>query len=137
MAKGRTIDEIRENGTALERDLIEMQLKFERELQADEIAFLDRGLPDSLTYFHVAGLNPNEILTECFRHRYASIFVLDRIPMQRNNIRTEDDVIASLIDEWHTRDCSALGYSVVKVPVLSPQERLSFVLERLSKQGLI
>jgi hypothetical protein len=30
-----------------------------------------------------------------------------------------------------------LGYRVVRVPVLAPQERLAFVLERLSEQGLI
>ena len=39
--------------------------------------------------------------------------------------------------EWITRDYSALGYSVVRVPVLGPEEWLAFVLERLSEQGLI
>jgi predicted ATPase len=32
-------------------------------------------------------------------------------------------------------DDSALGYGVVRVPVLSPHERLEFVLERLSNPG--
>jgi hypothetical protein len=30
-----------------------------------------------------------------------------------------------------------LGYRVVRVPVLTPEERLAFVLDRLSEQGLI
>jgi predicted ATPase len=137
MPRGRAIDEIRENGAALERGLIDMQLRFERGLKVRDVAFLDRGLPDSLTYCRVAGLDPNAFLSECFRYRYASIFVLDRIPIQQDSIRIEDDAIADLIDKWLTRDYSALGYSFVKVPVLSAQERLAFVLERLSEQGMI
>ena len=132
MARGRTIDEIRENADALERGLIEMQLRFERALRATDVAFLDRGLPDGLTYCRVAGLNPNEILSECFHHRYASIFVLDRLPVQQDDLRIEEDATAGLLDEWLARDYSALGYSVVRVPVLSPKDRLAFVLERLS-----
>jgi predicted ATPase len=34
-----------------------------------------------------------------------------------------------------SRDYSALGYNIVRVPVLPPEERLAFVLERLSEQG--
>ena len=49
----------------------------------------------------------------------------------------EDDAAAGFLDEWLARDYCALGYSVVRVPVLSPKERLAFVLERLSEQGLI
>jgi predicted ATPase len=137
MARGRTIDEIRENEAAFTRDLIDMQLRIEGGLRAIDVAFLDRAIPDVLAFCRVAGLNPNEYLAECFHHRYASVFILDRFPVQQNGIRTEDDTFASLLDEWLARDYSALGYRVVRVPVLSPQERLAFVLERLSEQCLI
>ena len=137
MAKGQTIDEILENGTVTERCIVEMQVRFERKLRVNEIAFLDRGSPDCLTYCRVMGLNPNAILAECFHHRYASVFILDRFPFQQDGVRFEDDAIADLIDQWLAQDYGALGYSVVRVPVLSPEERLAFVFERLSKQGLI
>jgi predicted ATPase len=131
MGKGRTLDEIFEDATT-EPGIFDMQ-----GLRAIDIVFLDRALPDSLTFSRFAGLNPNEILAECFHHRYASIFVLDRLPFQQNGARIKDDAIAGLLDEWLARDYCALGYSVVRVPVLSPQERLAFVLERLSGQRLI
>jgi predicted ATPase len=70
-------------------------------------------------------------------HRYASVFILDLLPFQENGARDEDAAKAVYLDEWLARDYSALGYRVVRVPVLSPQERLAFVLERLSEQGLI
>ncbi len=136
MAKGRTMDEILENGAVTQRCIVEMQMRFERRLRVNEVAFLDRASPDCLTYCRVIGLNPNEILAECFHHRYASVFILDRFPFQQDGVRIEDDATAGLIDEWLARDYSALGYSVVRVPVLSPEERLAFVLERLSEQGL-
>jgi predicted ATPase len=49
----------------------------------------------------------------------------------------EGDATAGFVDEWLARDYSALGYSVVRVPVLSSQGRLAFVLETLSEQGLM
>jgi predicted ATPase len=137
MARGRTMDEIAENQAALERRLMDMQLRIEHGLRAIDVVFLDRAFPDMLTFYRVHGLNPNEILLKCFHHRYASVFVLDRLPFQQDGLREEVDVSAVLLDEWLARDYSALGYDVVRVPVLPPQERLAFVLERLSEQGLI
>jgi predicted ATPase len=137
MARARTIDEIREDADALERGLIEMQLRFERALRATDVAFLDWGLPDGLTYCRVAGLNPSEFLPECFHHRYASIFVLDRLPIQQDCLRIEEDATAGLLDEWLARDYGALGYDVVRVPVASPKDRLAFAPEWLAERGLV
>jgi predicted ATPase len=136
-ARGRTTDEIREKLAALQPGIVDMQLKIERELPATDLVFLDRAVPDCLAWRRICGLNPNEILAECFRHRYASVFVLDRLPIQRDGFRPEEEAVAVFEDEWVARDYSALGYRVVRVPVLSPQERLAFVLERLSGQGVI
>jgi predicted ATPase len=137
MAKGRTIDEIRENMAALQIAINNMQLEIEHGLRANDVVFLDGAVPGSLAWSRAYGLNPNEILHECFHHRYASVFILDPLPFQENGARNGDAPIASYLDEWLTRDYSALGYHVVRVPVLSIQERLAFVLERLSEQGLL
>jgi predicted ATPase len=138
MAKGRTIHPIRANADALQRSIKDMQLSIEGGLRANDVLFLDGAVPGSLAWYRAFGLNPNEILLECFHHRYASVFILDPLPFQPDDQRVEEIVaIAGYLDEWHTRDYSALGYSVVRVPVLSPEERLAFVLERLSEQVLI
>jgi predicted ATPase len=137
MARGRTIDEILENGAAVQRALQDVQLRTEAGLPAIDVSFLDRALPDCLTFHRFFGLNLNDILAHCLHHRYASVFVLDRLPIQRDGLRIQDDALASFLDEWLARDYSALGYSVVRVPVLPPQERLAFILGRLSEQGLI
>ena len=137
IARGRTIDEIHENGAALQRGIKDMQLSIEGELRAIDVAFLDGAVPGSLTWFRVFGLKPNEILLECFHHCYASVFILDRLPLQLNGLRFEDDAHTGFLDEWIARDYSALGYRVVRVPVMASEERFAFVLERLSEQGLL
>jgi len=137
LAKGRTADEILGNGAILQRGILGLQLRSERRLPVNEVAFLDGGSPSCLTYFRVMGLNPNAILAECFHHRYASVFLLDRFPFQQDGVRFEDDATAGLIDEWLSRDYSALGYRVVRVPVLPVKDRRTFILESLSEQGLI
>ncbi len=137
LAKGRMIVEIRQNMATVIRNCVDMMLETERGLRANDVVFFDRAVPDALAFCRVHGLNPNEILADCFDHRYASVFLLDRFPVEQDGVRTEDDATAGLLDEWHARDYSALGYSVVRVPVLSPEKRLAFVLERLSDQGLM
>ena len=137
IARGRTIDEIRENVAALQRSLAGMQLSIEGELRAIDVALLDGAVPGSLAWYRAFGLNPNEILPECFHHHYASVFILDRLPLELDGLRFRDNTLVSFLDEWLTRDYSALGYRVVRVPVLEPEERLAFVLERLPEQGLI
>jgi predicted ATPase len=137
MAKGRTMYEILANRAALQRGLEDMQLSIECGLRAIDILFLDRALPDCLAWHRVAGLNPNELLSEYFHHRYASVFILDPLPFEENGAREIDAAEVGYLDEWLARDYSALGYSVVRVPVLSPEERLSFVLETLSERRFL
>jgi len=137
MARGRTIDEVHQDGVALQRCIEEMQLSIERGLRANEVAFLDGAFPGCLTWYRVFGMDPNEILPECFHYRYASVFVLDRLNLQLNGFRFEEDTHTGFLDEWLVRDHSALGYDVVRVPVMAPEERLAFVLERLSEQRLM
>jgi predicted ATPase len=137
MAKGRRIDEIRVNPATLQRDINDSWLRYEQRLRVNDVLFLDRAFPDALAFYRVNGLDPNEILVDCFHYRYASVFLLDRFPVKQDGVRFHDAVTADLIEEWLIRDYTALGYSIVRVPVLSLQERLEFVLEKLSERGLM
>ncbi len=134
--KGRTIAEIREDQAALTSRVYDMMIEREHGLRVDEVAFLDRGLPDAFAFFRYAGMNPNEIILDCFQYRYASVFMLDRLPYQRDGVRAADDTTAAYFDSWMVRDYSAIGYNVVRVPVLPPEERLVFVLGKLSELDL-
>ena len=137
LARGQTVDQIWEDVAALQHGIMDTQLSLEGELRATDTAFLDRGLPDCLAWCRVYGLDPNAFLTRCFRHRYASVFVLDRLPIHGDGLRPEDEDVAVFLDQWIERDYRALGYDVVRVPVMALEERLAFVLKRLTEQGLL
>jgi predicted ATPase len=137
VASGKNIEEIHTNATTLQIAIKDMQLEIERCLSVDVVLFLDGAVPGSLAWYRVFGLDPNEILPECFHHRYALVFILDQLPLHQNGYRFENDSYADFLGKWHTRDYRALGYDVVRVPVLPPEERLAFVLERLSTEGML
>jgi predicted ATPase len=131
IAKGRTIDEIRADPAAMTRQIYALMLEQEAALHPEETVFLDRGLPDAPAFFRIAGMDPNETLSDCTQHRYAAVFLLDRFPYHQDGVRTADDETAEYFDSWMERDYRALGYEVIRVPVLPQKERLAFVLERL------
>ena len=135
MAGGQTIHPILEDGAALQRGIAEMQLRIEGELRAEDFAFLDSAVPTSLAWYRAYGLDPNELLRECFHHQYASVFLLEPLPFQPDEERVEEvAALAAYLDGWLARDFRALGYRVVRVPALPPEERLAFLLERFGEQ---
>ena len=134
VARGRAIAEIRADMDFCTRQVLDMQRRIEDALPAGELLFVDRGLPDCLAFFRLAGVDPNDHLAACLRHRYAGVFLLDPLPFERDGTRMENDaVIAPYLEAWHARDYLALGYDVVRVPVLPPPERLAYVLGRLAE----
>jgi predicted ATPase len=132
MAKARTSEEIRDAGLITQQAIFEMQQELEDGLPPAEIIFLDRGLPDSLTFYRVFGTTPDDLLIDCRKHRYATVFILDRLPFEREiKLGPEDEKTARFLDLWLERDYSALGYDVIRVPVLPIEQRLAFILDRL------
>ncbi len=136
MARGRPADEIRDNLDACQRGIVDTQLRIESALRPADSVFLDTALPNCLAWWRLCGLDPNEILPMCFRHRYASVFILERLPVELDGLRPKGDAAATFVDEWLRRDYGALGYGVVTVPALPLDERVAFVLERLGP-GLV
>lgn len=130
-AKGKTIADLRRDDATLQREIARIQLQLEGSLDPDEVAFLDRGLPDSLAFFRLFGMDPNVLLPDCLRRRYAGVFLLDRLPfLRQQTFGPEDDASSDFLNEWLRRDYLALGYAVVRVPVLPPEQRVRFILER-------
>ena len=131
VAGGRTLDAIHEHGAALQRRLLDVQRDIEAGLQPADVAFLDGAIPHTLAWYRLFGLDPNEVLPYCFRYRYASVFVLDPLPLERDGFRFEDETVVRFLDEWIERDFAALAYSIIRVPVLAPRDRLTYVLKRV------
>lgn len=92
MTRGQTSHPIRMDPAALQRGIKDMQLGVEAGLRAKDALFLDGAVPGSLAWYRVYGLDPNEILPDCFHHRYAAIFILAPLPFKADNDRVEEKV---------------------------------------------
>jgi predicted ATPase len=135
IAAGRTLEEIRGNDFALAPVFAKIQLDNEGKLPRADVLFLDRAFPDCLGFFRLVGRDPNELLAQCFQYRYASVFLLDPLPYQKDGARNESEAASTFLDACMYSDYTALGYEVIRVPVFPPQARLDFVIERLPQVG--
>lgn len=134
LAKGRAFDEMFGNADD-ELCMASLQRRIELWLPAAGIFFLDRALPDCLTFCRFCGLDPHEILPGCFQHQYATVFILDCLPMEKDKVRKDNEAARYLTDKWLARDYGALGYDVIRVPVCPPRERLALILDILTQTG--
>lgn len=132
ISKGRTLEHIRSDALALQKDILETALAREMGLDPTKIIFLDRGLPDSITYFRRAGLDGIEAVAASYLYQYRAVFIFDRLPIVQDHVRTEDNKIADEIDKALEEDYKSIGYTPIRVPVISIRERTEFILKAVS-----
>ena len=130
-AKGRALEDIRENEGEFQRGLVDTKLKVEADTDTEETVFFDRAMPDSITYYRVGKLDPKLVLPDCFKYRYKKVFIFDRLEYVLDGARTEDDKTAEFLDKWLDIDYRMLGYDVIRVPVMSINDRVDFILTEM------
>ncbi len=129
---GRTLTQIRNHPVRLQHNILSVSVAREEELDPAALVFLDRGLPDSLTYFRLAGhARPAGALAAARLFRYKAVFIFDRLPIVKDDVRTEDAALADRIDKMLEEDYRTVGYDPIRVPVLPIEERADFVLAHI------
>ena len=132
MAQGRTLEEVRGAGEWFQEVILERQLRLESELDAHETVFLDRGTPDGLAYERFLNLTPNKGLADASRRsRYRRVFVLHPLDFIADRGRIEDGETQAQLHHAILSTYEELGFDVIEVPVLPPEERVDFILKRL------
>lgn len=131
--EGHTVEETRSRQREFQRGVVAMQIEQEAGLDPDELVFLDRALPDSLAYYRFLGLEPTADLQEAVgRASYRVVFLLDLLPLVADYARTEDQDDQRRIHELLGEVYGALGFPVIRVPVLPPEARVDWMLAALS-----
>lgn len=109
-----------------------MQIEQENQISSDVLVFLDRAIPDALAYYRFLNLPEDEKLTEALRTvYYKKVFILDCLSMVKDYARTEDEGAQKKIHALLVEVYESLGFPIVQVPVLPPEERVDFVLKNL------
>jgi predicted ATPase len=131
IAKGRVKEEIRNDEKTFQREIFAIKMKIEDGLPRNELIFMDRALPDSVTYYRVASIDPQEIFAKCRKYRYFAVFKFERLPYFDDLARIETPKTIEYIDKQLEKDYKDLGYQVVKVPKLTVTSRVNFILDYL------
>ncbi len=130
--KGRTIEEVRKHQKEFQLGVLDMQIEQENQISPDVLVFLDRAIPDVLAYYRFLNLPEDEKLAEALRTvSYKTIFVLDCLPLVKDYARTEDMVAQKKIRALIIEVYESLGFPIIQVPLLEPEERVDFILKNL------
>ena len=132
--KGRTVEEMRRNQKEFQLGVMEMQIQQESEISPDVLVFLDRAIPDTLAYYRFFNLTEDVKLTEALRTAcYKKVFILDYLPIVIDYARKEDLVAQKRLHSLLIEVYTTLGFPIVHVPVLPPEERVDYILQNVDK----
>jgi predicted ATPase len=131
LMKGKTLLEIKSDEWAFEHHILMEKVRIESTLKKDEIIFFDRGVPDSIAYYKLNGLDSVEPFQKSGAVRYQNVFFLERLLFLPDPVRSENEQTARRLGRLIEESYQSLGYDLIQVPLLSVEERTQFVLERL------
>ncbi len=130
--KGKTIEDVRKHQREFQLGVLDMQIEQENQISPDVLVFLDRAIPDALAYYRFLNLPEDDKLTEALRTvSYKKVFILDCLPLMKDYARTEDEAAQKKIHALLVDVYESLGFPIVQVPVLPPEERIDFILKNL------
>ncbi len=99
LGQGRRLDQIKADMLQFERQILHAKIRIEDSLTEAETVFFDRGVPDSIAYYQLEGLDPAEPL-KCSRHNcYRRIFFFERFGFFKDDVRSEDEMIAARLND--------------------------------------
>lgn len=129
LAQGKTLPQICADQAQLQRAIVDTAARMEHEIDPGMRFYLDRSAADTLAYCRLYDFDDTYFREQSTRFRYRQIFMLDRLPFKPNHVRIENDSTAALIDTYLEDAYRSLGYDVTRVPVMSIEKRVAFLLE--------
>jgi predicted ATPase len=131
LQSGLSLQEINKDIAAKQNGIIQTGLALHAAIPTDRLTFMDRGIPDSISYLRLAGINTAEAHKSAMIYHYRAVFIFDRLPIVQDEVRNESDEVAANLDALLEQDYRALGYSPIRVPVMPVAKRADFMLKTL------
>lgn len=108
---------------------------FKKHTPASEPLFADRGIPDTLGYARLIGLDhTGYIENACRRYRYAALVFLAppwKEIYRRDSERKQDFIEADRTYQYMIEAYRECGYETIELPKLTAAARAKFILDRL------
>ena len=131
LKKGKSIASIKSDILLFERHILYKKIEIEKSLSKDATVFLDRGVPDSIGYYIIEGLYPDEPIKKSKQARYKKIFFFEKLLFEKDAVRSENDKIATELDRILKESYQKLGYEIISVPILTVKDRVDFILKHV------
>lgn len=129
---GNSLDELRRHQREFQLAILKMQVEQEQALDPAELTFLDRGIPDSHAYYHFLQIPEDPQLAQALNGiSYKKVFIMDCLPLVNDYARIEDEAAQLKIHQLLIDVYEALPFPIVRVPVMSAEERVGFILRNL------
>lgn len=131
LARGKTLQEIRGDVLEFQCKILEERKILESKVLPDTLTFLDSGAPCAAAYSKLAKIDASFILNT-LQYRYRGVFLLESLShFEQDYARLEDAETANRISTLLYEVYSELGYSVIRVPMMTPEDRAQFILEKI------
>ena len=132
MKKGKTLKEIRKDELAFQRKILELKVNFEKKLVKKDLVFMERGIPDSAAYMKMCGLENDKLLKRVNKScSYKKVFLMELLKYELDYARTESQEEAQILDGLLEKSYTDLGIEVTRVPKMSVEKRVKFILDNL------
>lgn len=132
MKKGRTIKEIRKDELSFQRKILQLKVDFEKNLPKKDLVFMERGIPDSTAYMKMCGFEKDDLLQKAVRNcSYKKVFLMELLKYELDYARTESQEEAMILDSLLEKSYTDLGIGVTRVPKMSVNKRVQFILDNL------
>ena len=129
LSQGQRLVQIKADILRFERHILHAKVKIESSLTKAGPIFFDRGVPDSIAYYVLEGLDPAEPLKHSCKTVYSKIFFFERFELLQDDVRSEDEEIAARLNDLLLDAYKKVGYNVIMVPVMPVMDRVNLVLE--------
>lgn len=133
LKKGIPVAVTRKDEGEFQKKVLRMKRLREARSRTDKIYIFERGVPDSIAYFKIAGLDTTPIKN--YSGRYRKIFFLEPLRYKKDYARTESKDVRNMLNKMLLASYTDLGYKVVFVPAVSVEERVKIVLSHLNKDS--
>lgn len=127
--KGLRLDQIKSDVLMFERHILYKKIRIQSSLPETETIFFDRGVPDSIAYYNLEGLDATEPLRASQDTRYLRIFFFERLDFFIDNVRSENEKTAVKLNKLLHEAYRQSDYDIEVVPVMPVKERADKVLE--------
>jgi predicted ATPase len=126
--KGLRLEQIKADVLQFERHILLAKIRIEEALTDTEPVFLDRGVPDSIAYYRLEGIDPAEPIAFSHRARYRQVFFFERFELLKDGVRSEDDMMAAKLNDLLLEAYAQVGYDIIRVPPMPVADRTDLVL---------